>query len=235
MAAQRLGDAQTALVAAGKAAPRDAQVYRLLGEVLLRRGDAERAMQRLRARAPVRRDGPRDAPLERAREGLQVDAGDGRDARGRDARSQRTAPLEAPRPPMDSMTDTTTEVHVVQAPPLGRRDDDDDDELTRRPAPIPREVQRRAATAPRAAAPPTTRRAPGRTCSRCRSAATTSRASPRAVPARRASRELRQGRRRPPTPFAPIGAAPPVPPPPPRDPFARDARKPPPPVVAAAR
>ncbi len=39
----RLADAQTALVAAGKVAPRDAAVYRWLGEVLLRRGDAERA------------------------------------------------------------------------------------------------------------------------------------------------------------------------------------------------
>lgn len=39
----RLAEAQTALVAAGKAAPRDAAVYRWLGEVLLRRGDAERA------------------------------------------------------------------------------------------------------------------------------------------------------------------------------------------------
>lgn len=39
----RLAEAQTALVAAGKAAPRDAAVYRWLGEVLIRRGDAERA------------------------------------------------------------------------------------------------------------------------------------------------------------------------------------------------
>ena len=45
LAAQRLGDAQTVLVAAGKAAPRDPQVYRFLGEVLLRRGDADRAMR----------------------------------------------------------------------------------------------------------------------------------------------------------------------------------------------
>ena len=43
MEAQRLHDAQTALVAAGKADPRDALVYRWLGEVLLRRGDADRA------------------------------------------------------------------------------------------------------------------------------------------------------------------------------------------------
>src|SRR5215471_10376470 len=45
MAAQRLGEAQTVLVAAGKAAPRDSLVYRLLGEVLLRRGDAERSIK----------------------------------------------------------------------------------------------------------------------------------------------------------------------------------------------
>ena len=41
--AQRFGDAQTTLVAAGKQAPRDGAIYRWLGEVLLRRGDAERA------------------------------------------------------------------------------------------------------------------------------------------------------------------------------------------------
>lgn len=39
----RLDDAQQVLVAAGRLAPRDAEVYRWLGEVLLRRGDAERA------------------------------------------------------------------------------------------------------------------------------------------------------------------------------------------------
>jgi tetratricopeptide (TPR) repeat protein len=38
-----LAEAQTLLVAAGKNAPRDARVYRWLGEVLLRRGDATRA------------------------------------------------------------------------------------------------------------------------------------------------------------------------------------------------
>lgn len=43
MEAQRFQDAQTVLVAAGKVAPRDAGVYRWLGEVLLRRGDADRA------------------------------------------------------------------------------------------------------------------------------------------------------------------------------------------------
>lgn len=39
----RLDDAQQVLIAAGRLAPRDGDVYRLLGEVLLRRGDAERA------------------------------------------------------------------------------------------------------------------------------------------------------------------------------------------------
>src|SRR5258708_5256663 len=43
MEAQRYGGAQQVLVAAGKVAPRDADVYRLLGEALLRRGDASRA------------------------------------------------------------------------------------------------------------------------------------------------------------------------------------------------
>ncbi len=42
-ASDKLGDAQAVLVAAGRVAPRDATVFRLLGEVLLRRGDAERA------------------------------------------------------------------------------------------------------------------------------------------------------------------------------------------------
>lgn len=42
-ASGRLDDAQTVLVSAGRLAPRDGDVYRWLGEVLLRRGDAERA------------------------------------------------------------------------------------------------------------------------------------------------------------------------------------------------
>ncbi len=39
----RLEDAQSVLLSAGRLAPRDGDVYRWLGEVLLRRGDAERA------------------------------------------------------------------------------------------------------------------------------------------------------------------------------------------------
>lgn len=43
MSAQLHADAQTLLVTAGRVAPREPLVYRLLGEVLLRRGDADRA------------------------------------------------------------------------------------------------------------------------------------------------------------------------------------------------
>lgn len=46
----RLEDAQAVLVSAGHIAPRDGEVFRWLGEVLLRRGDAERA-ERVLARA----------------------------------------------------------------------------------------------------------------------------------------------------------------------------------------
>lgn len=43
MDVQRLDDAQSALLAAGRLQPREGEIYRWLGEVLLRRGDAERA------------------------------------------------------------------------------------------------------------------------------------------------------------------------------------------------
>ena len=39
----RFADAQNVLVTAGKQAPRDGDIYRWLGETLLRRGDADRA------------------------------------------------------------------------------------------------------------------------------------------------------------------------------------------------
>jgi predicted Zn-dependent protease len=43
MEASRFSDAQSVLVAAGRIAPRDGNIYRWLGEALLRRGDADRA------------------------------------------------------------------------------------------------------------------------------------------------------------------------------------------------
>ena len=66
--AARLDDAQQVLIAAGRLAPRDGDVYRLLGEVLLRRGDAERAEKVLeRALQFGSKDGDAGTWLERAR------------------------------------------------------------------------------------------------------------------------------------------------------------------------
>jgi tetratricopeptide (TPR) repeat protein len=56
--ASRLGEAQGLLVSAGKMAPRDPEAFRWLGEVLLRRGDSERASKVLdQAIALGRNDG----------------------------------------------------------------------------------------------------------------------------------------------------------------------------------
>ncbi|MDB4937655.1 MAG: repeat protein [Labilithrix sp.] len=64
----RLDDAQQVLIAAGRLAPRDGDVYRWLGEVLLRRGDAERAEKVLeRAMQFGARDAAAGAWLDRAR------------------------------------------------------------------------------------------------------------------------------------------------------------------------
>lgn len=64
----RLDDAQQVLIAAGRLAPRDGDVYRYLGEVLLRRGDAERAEKVLeRAMQFGAKDGSAGQWLERAR------------------------------------------------------------------------------------------------------------------------------------------------------------------------
>jgi predicted Zn-dependent protease len=212
IAAQRLGDAQTVLVTAGKVAPRDAQIYRLLGEVLLRRGDAERAIRVLERALHF---GAKDAETrlwsERANvfKSMQATAG----MRAVATEVQRTAPLEAPRPEMRSISDSTTEVKVVKAPPLGRADDDDED-VTRRPAPIPKSVRKSPdpPSAPKYAAntgpnmvalplggddePSVTAQFPRERKPKYNKDADTS------------------------PPFAPIGAAPPIPAPPLRDPFA---------------
>src|SRR5262249_28743838 len=125
LAAQRLGDAQTALVAAGKAAPRDPAVYRWLGEVLLRRGDADRAAKVLERALQL---GASDAEtrmwIDRARVVKPIQATSG--MRGVGTEIARTAPIDAVRAPMDSQSDSsTTEVLVVKAPALGRADDDE--------------------------------------------------------------------------------------------------------------
>lgn len=63
----RLDDAQATLLAAGRLAPRDGNVYRWLGEVLLRRGDAERAEKVLERAVAMGADDAAKTLLDRAR------------------------------------------------------------------------------------------------------------------------------------------------------------------------
>ena len=76
--ADRFMDAQAVLVAAGKQAPRDGRVYRWLGEVLLRRGDAARAEKVLERAVKLGADDPetrRWLDLSRVYRPLQEQAG----------------------------------------------------------------------------------------------------------------------------------------------------------------
>ena len=79
----RFADAQTVLVAAGKQAPRDGDIYRWLGETLLRRGDADRAEKVLQRAIQLGATRAGRAGLARARAGLPADAGQGGHAGGR--------------------------------------------------------------------------------------------------------------------------------------------------------
>jgi predicted Zn-dependent protease len=131
----RFGDAQAVLVAAGKLAPRDGTIYRWLGECLLRRGDADRAEKVLeRAIQLGARDAESQLWLERARvfRPMQTKAGT-----RAVAAEVAHATAQSSRPPLDSMSDSTTAVHVRPSP-----DDEpgsEDDEPTRMgpAAPIP--------------------------------------------------------------------------------------------------
>ena len=115
----RLSDAQGALVNAGKVAPRDPDVYRWLGEVLLRRGDAERAEKVLeRAVQLGTREPEARLWLERARvfRPMQAKAG----TRAVAAEVAQAASVKSEPPPrgaMDSYSDTTTMVRHM--PPAG--------------------------------------------------------------------------------------------------------------------
>jgi tetratricopeptide (TPR) repeat protein len=113
----RFMDAQALLVAAGKQSPREGQVYRWLGEVLLRRGDAERAEKVLeRAMLLGARDSEVRNWLERARSyrSMQASAGAGAvaaDLAHADAQRQQVA---GPLPRFNSEGDreeTTTDVY----------------------------------------------------------------------------------------------------------------------------
>ncbi|HEX3769790.1 MAG TPA: tetratricopeptide repeat protein [Polyangiaceae bacterium] len=107
--ADRYGDAQNVLVSAGKQAPHDAEIYRWLGEVLLRRGDAERAEKVLKRAIQLGSAGPEAAVwLERARvfKPMQASAG----IRAVAAEVAHTAPPA--RELLDSLSETTTDVHL---------------------------------------------------------------------------------------------------------------------------
>lgn len=111
MNAHKLAEAQAVLVAAGKVAPRDGQVYRVLGEVLLRRGDADRAEKVLERSAQFgMNDGETKMWIERAKvyKPMQARAG----TRAVAAEVARTAPSE-PRATMDSFSDVETQVKDV--------------------------------------------------------------------------------------------------------------------------
>ena len=108
MEAQRYADAQQVLVAAGKIAPRDADVYRLLGEALLRRGDASRAEKVLaRAIQLGAHDEDTQLWLEHARVYKPLQAKDGAKAVAADLAKHTAPPV---RELLDSMEETTTGV-----------------------------------------------------------------------------------------------------------------------------
>jgi Tetratricopeptide repeat len=110
-------EAQTVLVTAGKQAPHDGDIYRWLGETLLRRGDADRAEKVLKRAIQLGATGP-DARvwLERARvfRPMQAKAG----ARAVAAEVAHTS--EPARELLDSMSETTTDVHLPRPQSLAR-------------------------------------------------------------------------------------------------------------------
>ena len=115
MRANKLAEAQSVLVAAGKVAPRDAMVYRLLGEVLLRRGDADRAEKVIeRAVQFGAKDDQTKTWLERARvfKTMQAKAG----SRAVAAEVARTSPLGPPDATSGEFEEAETEVRIQSSP-----------------------------------------------------------------------------------------------------------------------
>jgi predicted Zn-dependent protease len=124
IAAERLAEAQTLLVSAGKVAPREPLVYRWLGEALMRRGDAEKA-ERVLERA-VQLGGGSEASmwLERARVFKPMQARSGAKAVAAEvARTSRPDVAPRLRPPLDSISDVETEIRNVPAEVLDLRRD----------------------------------------------------------------------------------------------------------------
>lgn len=114
--AGRHAEAQVLLVSAGKLAPRDARVYRWLGEVLLRRGDAARAEKVLERSLQLKADDDTRRWLDRAQvwKPLQERSGEGAVA-AELARTPSLLPPEPAPPPRPSAA-STTEVKAVEAP-----------------------------------------------------------------------------------------------------------------------
>jgi predicted Zn-dependent protease len=103
--AQKLAEAQSLLVAAGKIAPRDGAIYRALGEVLLRRGDADRAEKVFeRAMQFGANDSNVQIWLERSRSFKAMQSSGG--SRAVASEIERLIPADLSiRPPADSLSD----------------------------------------------------------------------------------------------------------------------------------
>jgi tetratricopeptide (TPR) repeat protein len=112
---RRHAEAQGVLVNAGKIAPREPEIYRWLGEVLLRRGDADRAEKVFERALQL---GTRDADarlwLERARVFKPMQAKAGARAVAAEVERATGRPMAAMREPMESFGDTTTLVRDAQ-------------------------------------------------------------------------------------------------------------------------
>ncbi|MBX3223280.1 MAG: hypothetical protein KF795_22400 [Labilithrix sp.] len=113
----RLDDAQSVLLAAGRLAPRDGDVYRWLGEVLLRRGDAERAEKVLEKALQFGADNGTRPLLERARALVPTQRASGAVAVAEAVARGATTPREPPRSP------PLRDVKGIPAPPgTGRQE-----------------------------------------------------------------------------------------------------------------
>ncbi|MDB4941042.1 MAG: repeat protein [Labilithrix sp.] len=114
----RLDDAQQVLIAAGRLAPRDGEVFVLLGEVLLRRGDAERAEKVLERALQFGATNDAARWLERARALVPTQQSSGMMAVADEI-------ARFPRSP-DEARQGEQRRHVPAAAPPPRRDLDDD-------------------------------------------------------------------------------------------------------------
>lgn len=140
--ADRLDDAQNVLIAAGRLAPRDGEVYRSLGDILLRRGDAGRAEKVLERAVHYGADASAERQLEHVRARLHAER-----TAGIAAPSERVAPPhtshahappeEHPRPrerlvPAESDEDLETQIRKAEDVRTAMNAS-----LAARPAPLP--------------------------------------------------------------------------------------------------